>query len=374
MAAASLLGLLSATILGYVLARGDVCFHSMFRGVVTPGGDRSLFKAYLLAVALQVPVLAVLDAAGVLQPYIPPLRPLANVAGGLVFGAGMVVAASCVSGLFTKFGQGMVGAGVGIAGWALGDILAGIGPLAPLRQLLEAAAAPDVPQTLPALFGGAGTVLAVIGGITALVALLGVPAVVQRFVRLRRQTVPYTEGRSNGSHGHAAMVPGLAANTGGRYWTWKQTGVGLGLAGIAGWLIALAAGQNFAFGSVGGAASVVQAATGQGQISWASLIVLGVAIGSVIAARTSGTGWLRGETFWRYTGLGTGALLLGVGASIAGGCNLGHMLTGVPLLSFGSLLATVSMAAGVWLAAGAAGLIARSRAKLPAEASSSALS
>ncbi len=45
----------------------------------------------------------------------------------------------------------------------------------------------------------------------------------------------------------------------------------------------------------------------------------------------------------------TGGLLMGVGGNIAHGCNIGHGLTGLPLLSLGSLLATLSMAAGALL-------------------------
>jgi uncharacterized membrane protein YedE/YeeE len=41
---------------------------------------------------------------------------------------------------------------------------------------------------------------------------------------------------------------------------------------------------------------------------------------------------------------------LGLGAAIAGGCNLGHSLVGVPLLSLGSITTTVFMFVGVWLA------------------------
>jgi hypothetical protein len=41
-----------------------------------------------------------------------------------------------------------------------------------------------------------------------------------------------------------------------------------------------------------------------------------------------------------------GGLLIGVGASIAHGCNIGHGLTGLPLVSLGSALATAGMAGG----------------------------
>ena len=45
---------------------------------------------------------------------------------------------------------------------------------------------------------------------------------------------------------------------------------------------------------------------------------------------------------------------MGVGAAIAGGCNLGHSMVGVPLLSVGSIVTTVAIIAGVFAAARAA--------------------
>ena len=66
-----------------------------------------------------------------------------------------------------------------------------------------------------------------------------------------------------------------------------------------------------------------------------------------MAARTAG-GWrLRGETMTRLLGLAVGGVLLGAGGWIAGGCNLGHGLSGVSQLSISSLVVVASMAAGV---------------------------
>lgn len=72
--------------------------------------------------------------------------------------------------------------------------------------------------------------------------------------------------------------------------------------------------------------------------------------GAFLAAFTSNTLWVRGETAQRYAELALGGLLMGVGAAFAGGCNLGHSLVGVPLLSLGSISTTLSMAVGVFLA------------------------
>ena len=63
----------------------------------------------------------------------------------------------------------------------------------------------------------------------------------------------------------------------------------------------------------------------------------------------SSTFWARGESLPRYAQLGAGGLLMGVGAGIAGGCNLGHSMVGVPLLSMGSIVTTLAMGTGVFV-------------------------
>jgi len=48
---------------------------------------------------------------------------------------------------------------------------------------------------------------------------------------------------------------------------------------------------------------------------------------------------------------------MGIGAAISGGCNLGHSLVGVPLLSLGSMTTTLAMLLGVFLADRAVNLL-----------------
>jgi hypothetical protein len=44
-----------------------------------------------------------------------------------------------------------------------------------------------------------------------------------------------------------------------------------------------------------------------------------------------------------------GGMMMGFGAATAGGCNIGHSLTGIGALSVTSLLATVFIILGSWL-------------------------
>ena len=89
---------------------------------------------------------------------------------------------------------------------------------------------------------------------------------------------------------------------------------------------------------------------GEGGSLWIPLTLVALVPGAFIAARRSGTWWLRGESTRRYLELGSGGFMMGVGAAIAGGCNLGHSLVGVPLLSLGSISTTLAMLLGVFLA------------------------
>ncbi len=43
-----------------------------------------------------------------------------------------------------------------------------------------------------------------------------------------------------------------------------------------------------------------------------------------------------------------GSLMMGVGAQIAGGCNMGQGITGVASLSIGSIVATIAIILGNW--------------------------
>ena len=114
---------MAGVVFGYVLQRSQLCFHATFAGLYErrPG----LFRAWLLGVAISAVGLTVIYGLGVgdLNEGLS-FRPVHNVVGGLLIGAGMVIAMSCVSGLYFKLGAGMLGALVGLAAWAGGELAA----------------------------------------------------------------------------------------------------------------------------------------------------------------------------------------------------------------------------------------------------------
>jgi uncharacterized membrane protein YedE/YeeE len=322
--------------IGAIFERGDFCFHSTWRGFVRRPRQLDLFRAYLLALLIGIPLVQGMIFLGWIEPWIPPFAWQANVFGGLIFGVGMVVASSCVTGLFYKSGHGMLGALIGLAAWALGDVITYLGPLAPLRELLNAS---------PITVGGESpTALNVLG-----------PAGVALLLGLGLLTAVY--------------LIRSPRNDRGKLWNWLVLGVVTGLFMSLAWILARAGGSNYTYGTSGVPSGLIQAITGQrnGGSIWIPVTLLFLIPGAFIASRYAGTFWLRGETRRRYAELAGGGLIMGIGAGIAGGCNLGHSMVGVPLLSLGSITTTLAMIAGVFLAVVVRRRVTMTRGRLVAE-------
>jgi uncharacterized membrane protein YedE/YeeE len=124
-------------------------------------------------------------------------------------------------------------------------------------------------------------------------------------------------------------------------------GIGIGVIGAAAWVAADWAGYGYGLGFTGAADNVRDsiAAGDFGRLSFLAFLAAGVVVGAALALR----GPLRVPDAPRAVRALAGGVLMGLGANAAHGCNIGHGLTGVSLLSLGSLLATALMAAGALL-------------------------
>ncbi len=132
-----LLAIIAGGGLGFVLARGDFCFHSTWRRFFGDPAEKSLVRAYAVLLLMSTPIVQILIATGVIDPFIPGFAPPAATVGGLLFGVGMVIAKTCISGMFYKLGAGMLAMVVAIVAWSVGDIVTWRGPLLGLRERLN---------------------------------------------------------------------------------------------------------------------------------------------------------------------------------------------------------------------------------------------
>jgi uncharacterized membrane protein YedE/YeeE len=306
----AILGLAVGAAFGALAARGTVCFNAGVRRAAFERRFRIL-RVFAVAVAAQLLLLPLLDVAGVdpltraVETGQPPLLPVAQVVGGFAFGIGMALAGGCIAGILWKSGAGSLATAIAIGGFAAGELLVR-GPGDGLLAELDAAGPRPEESSLHDIVGLPYGLLAPVAGAIALVLL----------VRRSRSGV--------------------------------TLGAAVGVVAAAAWLAADAAGYGYGLGFTGAADNVRDSlpAGDFGRLSFQAFLAVGVIAGAALALR----GPLRVPDGARAARAFAGGTLMGVGANVAHGCNIGHGLAGIPLLSLGSLLATALMAAGVVVA------------------------
>lgn len=318
-------GLFTGFALGWALQRGGFCMNTAFRSVVFRE-DRSLLRAWILVLLINIPVVTLLETTGVLYPARAPFLPLSLAIGGLIFGAGMVWAGGCVSGTYYRAAKGTLGSFVALLGFAGGALTVTDGILAPLRGLLggfEWAPGGEVPTLAHLLpldpWTGRWVVVAVFVG----------PAAV---FLLRSPKIRFAVG-----------------------WKWPLTGAAVGVLALAAWIFSSFDGRDYGL-------SLIQPTTAwgrfvlagdRGSLGWAAWMLLALPGGALAAA-------IRGKDFRfrlpeprRVLIQFGGGLVMGVGAALAGGCNIGHGVTGISALSLASVFATIFTMFGNWAATAA---------------------
>lgn len=306
--------------LGYSLQRGGFCMNSAFRSLVFEK-DRSLIRAWILVLVINVVGVNLLTELGVLRPLIAPLFWPALLVGGFVFGVGMVMAGGCASGTYYRAGRGMLGSAGALVGFALGTALLDGGG-AWIAQAYLRAPTITIDGSEPTLFSLLGLESA--GARWALIAVLALLAV-----------------------WYLSRAPKELFVLG---WGWRRTGLAVGIFALGAWVISSFAGRHFGLSFTQPTVSVTRflVSGDTSGISIATWMLLGVPAGAFAAAKIRGDArWSLpdGRTFARQTGAGA---LMGAGASIAGGCNIGHSITGIATLSVGSIVATLAIMLGCW--------------------------
>ena len=101
--------ILAGFAIGFIMHRSRLCFARAFREpFMTAEGDMT--KAVILALAIGIPIAALLFQKKVIDPYaaIPPTFWIGSLVGGLIFGIGMVFAGGCASGSLWRMGEGHI--------------------------------------------------------------------------------------------------------------------------------------------------------------------------------------------------------------------------------------------------------------------------
>lgn len=308
-------GTLVGMAFGYGLQRGRFCVNTAFRDILLIK-DSTLFRAWVTGVLVQMIGVHLLASLGVLKLNMAPYFWVATIVGGFVFGVGMVVAGGCASGICYRTGEGMMGAMLALFGFAATTVATDTGVLSPAQTFLR--------QWV--LYSG---------GQASLSGLLSPnPWIIIGPVAFLCGIWLFRSGRSTHQTG----------------WQWQVTGSLLGIVGMVAWIASTATGRNYGL-SITGPARVTFSYLINGDlnlIDWGSFMLVGLLIGANLSAYFYGELKLRTPRPKRMLQSLGGGILMGFGAQVAGGCNIGHGFTGLSVLALSSITATLFIILGAW--------------------------
>jgi uncharacterized membrane protein YedE/YeeE len=334
-------GLILGLAIGFVLQRGRFCMNTAFRDTIFIQ-DFTLFRGFLIALIIMIVGSNILNDLGVIGLAVQPFWPLANIIGGYVFGLGIVMVGGCGSGVWYKIGEGQFNSLIAVLGFFLGIHMTATGILSPIYQLLRSVMVPIAGKYQPTLFNVFGDSLA-IKWIVIAVVVVAIGAYVLK-------GKPFSAPKQKG-------------------FTWPVVGVLLGSLGIAAFWAAsvwegFPRGLSFTtptgefFGTLLTGNAMLPKhplarvfpmyELGPFKITWASLYIIAVPFGAYISAK------ILKEFKWKIPPVDEmlsvciGSIMMGFGATVAGGCNIGQGLTGTATLSIGSIVAIIFIILGNW--------------------------
>jgi uncharacterized membrane protein YedE/YeeE len=322
-------GLLVGILFGVVLQRSRLCFNSAFRDIKLTK-DNYLLKMALVAILVETIGFQAAAQFGWIKLSPLAFVPLADIVGGFLFGMGMVLAGGCASGITYRIGEGYVTALVAAVFYGVSAAAVRGGPLNFVNKWF------GKPITTTNNPGGVYT--ATNGAINPTIANWlninpWIVAIIFAVILLAIVVFTKTTERK---------VTGL---------DWKWGGIAVGIVGI----IAYLSQKTYALGITGGWINLFRTTTANLDptkpvpYNWLGMEIVGIIVGAFIAALVSKEFKMRlpkdPKTFLKVA---LGGILMGFGAGVAGGCNIGHVLSGIPHLAISSILATIFFVLGNW--------------------------
>ncbi len=333
-------GLAVGILFGFALQRGRFCMNSAFRDIILLK-EYTLLKAVIVAIIVSMLGFHLMANFGLIQLNPKPFSWGANIIGGFIFGIGMVLAGGCASGTTYRVGEGMVGSLFALLGYMSSAVITGVGALSGMKSYLETATKITVTDAGPLIApANRSPTLANILGIDPWILVILVAIVGLGVLTWKRGGGVKNEGT-------------LSEKVFKQGWSWWVTGIVIGIIAIIAFPASAATGRNYPLGITGGWQTFLNALIkGDANIpSWETFLVIGVVMGAAAAAGIAGEFKLRAPGPGRLVQQFVGGLMLGIGAVTANGCNIGHILSGVPQLAIGSIIAGFSIIIGCWVTA-----------------------
>jgi len=342
---------------GFFLQKGDLCGASAFSEVLLMRDGRKVFGLWVSIVVSMLGFAAASLAGGVsLGPK--PLLWVNDIAGGLIFGAGTVLAGGCISGCIYKSAMGNLNSIVALLTIPIGIAFVEHGPLIGLTakmKTIKTMASGGGPVTLPSLTGlpfwAWAMIFAVVTGSLA-------------FMASRKR---------KGQGLKAAPSADVGPFRGMLIKPWKpwRAGTAIGLVVVASLFSSAAAGRNYPIGVTHGVLHIQELLTNANLVHitgsavkpaptpsvlggmkitwWLVLVVIGTFLGALASASLSGRVRLKAKPPEQVVTALFGGFLVGAGAAIATGCVVGNIMSGWPLMSVGMILFGIAVILANWM-------------------------
>lgn len=325
-------GLICGGLLGFVMQRGRFCLTGGFRDMYLTKNNR-MFYALLIAIAVQAVGIFALAQYGTIEFSTGTFNWLAVIAGSYVFGIGIVLAGGCATGTWYRAGEGLIGSWIALFGYMVMSAVMKTGPLSGFNKSISAISVPT--NSIPETFGiSAWFFVALMVIITAFLAI--------RELRKPKVALPALKAKRRG----------LAHLLFEKRWHPFFTAVLVGLIAILAWPLSEATGRKAGLGITTPSANIVQyLVTGdQSILNWVVFLVLGILLGSFAAAKASREFKFRAPDAKTSVISFAGGVLMGFGASLAGGCSIGNGLVQTAMMTWQGWVALAVMILGTWTA------------------------
>jgi len=304
-----------------------------------------MFRAYALAVVVAIIGANLFEDMGWLGTmdngtfvagslYRQAFVPWANVIGGYIFGMGIVLAGGCGSGILYRVGEGNLAYVLAVCGFFFGIVITKFGFLKPVYEWMIA---PERviwlgEDTVPTLYN--------IVGVNKWIVVAVISAPLLYFVY---QGKPFKKAKKGYAWWMVGAMVGVIAVL--AFWASAYYGGrarGLSFTGpVREFFLAVF------FGDSKAPASESLSLLGI-TFSWSSLYVLAVPIGAYLSGKLLSEVKLKVPPADELLKVLFGGFIMGVGAQIGGGCNIGHSLTGVSTLAVSSWVANLFIILGNW--------------------------
>ncbi|TBL77481.1 YeeE/YedE family protein [Paenibacillus thalictri] len=326
-------GLLCGALLGFVMQRGRFCLTGGFRDMYL-AKDNRMFYALLIAITIQSLGVYALIQFGLIQFKAGAFQWLATVIGSFIFGIGIILAGGCATGTWYRAGEGLIGSWIALAGYMTMSAIMKSGALMPVNDSLKPYSVPT--NSIPATFGIS------VWPFIAILAIITIVLVVRQ-VRKPKVFIPSLPPKRKGLN-HLLFE---------KRWHPFVTAILVGLIALLAWPLSEATGRMSGLGITTPSANVLQyLVTGDSKkyINWGVFLVLGIFLGSFIAAKGSREFRFRSPDAKTAVSSFGGGILMGFGASWAGGCSIGNGLVMTAMMTWQGWISLIFMILGTWTA------------------------